>query len=86
MDIGTVLLIVIGAILLIVLIALLGGGMAMGGMAMMAGMMATPVGWLVLLILVGIIALIGFVLLSQGGQYASAQVLSVLSVASSILG
>jgi len=82
MDVGTVLLIVIGAVLLIALIALLGGGMAMGGMAMMAGMMATPVGWLILLILVGVIALVGYVLLFQGNQQASAQVLSLLSLIS----
>ena len=63
MDVGTVFLIVIGAILLVVLIALLGGGMAMGGMAMMAGMMSTPVGWAALLILAALIALIGYVLL-----------------------
>jgi hypothetical protein len=62
MDAGTILLIVIGAVLLIVLLVVLGGGMAMGGMAMMAGMIATPVGWIVLLILAGIIALIGYVL------------------------
>ena len=63
MDAGTILLIVIGAVLLIVLLVVLGGGMAMGGMAIMAGMMATPVGWIVLLILAGIIALIGYVLI-----------------------
>jgi hypothetical protein len=53
----TVILIIIGVILLIALILLLGGGMAMGGMAMMAGMMGTPIGWVVLLI---IFALGGF--------------------------
>jgi hypothetical protein len=79
MDVGTILLIVIGAILLIVLIALLGGGMAMGGMAMMAGMMSNPLGWLILLILVAVIALIGYMLLFQGNQGASAQVFSILS-------
>lgn len=63
MDVGTVLLIIVGAILLIVLLVLLGGGMAMGGMAMMAGMMATPVGWIVLLILAGLVALIGYILI-----------------------
>ena len=63
MDTGTVLLIVIGAVLLIALILALGGGMAMGGMAMMAGMMGTPVGWVVLLILVGLMALIGYAVL-----------------------
>ena len=63
MDTGTILLIVIGAVLLIILILALGGGMAMGGMAMMAGMMGTPVGWVVLLILVGLMALIGYAVL-----------------------
>lgn len=66
MDTGTLLLLVIGGILLIVLILALGGGMAMGGMAMMAGMMSTPAGWLVLLILVGIIALIGYAVIFTG--------------------
>ncbi|HLA99519.1 MAG TPA: hypothetical protein VJL34_13790 [Anaerolineales bacterium] len=79
MDAGTVLLIVIGAILLIVLIALLGGGMAMGGMAMMAGMMSNPVGWIVLLILVALIALIGYVLFYQGGGVASLHLLATLT-------
>lgn len=74
MSIGTILLIVIGAILSIVLIVLLAGGSAMGGMAMMAGMMSTPVGWLVLLILVAVLALIGIYLPLQGNQHASAQV------------
>ncbi len=63
MDTGTVLLIVIGVVLLVLLLIALGGGMAMGGMAMMAGMMGTPVGWVVLLIIVGLIALIGYVTL-----------------------
>jgi hypothetical protein len=62
-DVGTILLVVIGAVLLIALIALLGSGMAMGGMAMMAGMMSNPLGWLILLILVAVIALIGYFLL-----------------------
>jgi hypothetical protein len=66
MDTGTILLIIIGAILLIVLIALLGGGMAMGGMAMMAGMMATPVGWITLLILAALIALVSYAVLYAG--------------------
>jgi hypothetical protein len=84
MDVGTVLLIVIGAILLIALIALLGSGMAMGGMAMMAGMMSNPVGWLILLILVAVIALIGYMLLFQGNLQASAQVFSIMSAFSMI--
>lgn len=66
LDAGTVLLIVIGAVLLITLILALGGGMAMGGMAMMAGMMSTPVGWMVLLILVGLIALVGYAVFFSG--------------------
>lgn len=66
MDTGTILLIVIGAVLLIVLLIALGGGMAMGGMAMMAGMMGTPVGWVILLILVGLIALIGYTIIFAG--------------------
>lgn len=57
MDTGNILLIVIGVILLIAIVLLLGGGMAMGGMAMMAGMMSTPIGWVILLI---ILALGGF--------------------------
>lgn len=82
MDVGTVLLIVVGAILLILLIALLGSGMAMGGMAMMAGMMANPVGWLVILILVAVIALIGYMLFFQDGQQAGIQQLLILSITS----
>jgi hypothetical protein len=58
-DAGTVLLIIVGVVLLIVLIAALGGGMAMGGMAMMAGMMGTPIGW-VALIIIGLLALGGY--------------------------
>jgi drug/metabolite transporter (DMT)-like permease len=85
MDVGTLLLVVVGAILLIVIIALLGGGMAMGGMAMMAGMMSNPLGWLILLILAALIALVGYVLFFQGDQQASAQVLSFLSI-TSVLG
>ena len=82
MDVGTILLIIIGAILLIALIALLGGGMAMGGMAMMAGMMSNPVGWLILLLVVALIALVGYALIFQSNQQPSAQILSVLSVIS----
>jgi len=43
-------------VLLIILIALFGGGMAMGGMAMMAGMMSTAIGWIALII-IGLLAL-----------------------------
>ena len=82
MDVGTVLLIVIGAILLILLIALLGSGMAMGGMAMMAGMMSNPLGWLVILILIAVIALIGYMLFFQDGQPASISQLLILSAIS----
>lgn len=56
-DPGALLLIIIGVILLIALLLLFGGGMAMSGMAMMAGMMSTPIGWVALLI---ILALAGF--------------------------
>ena len=56
-DTQTMLLIVIGLVLLVAALLLFGGGMAMGGMAMMAGMMGTPIGWVVLLI---ILALGGF--------------------------
>jgi len=57
MDTGNLLLIIIGVILIVAVVLLLGGGMAMGGMAMMAGMMGTPIGWVILLI---ILALGGF--------------------------
>jgi hypothetical protein len=53
-------LIVIGVVLLIALVLLLGSGVAMGGMAMMAGMMATPVGWIILLIILAVAALVGY--------------------------
>ena len=65
-DPGTALLLIVGVVLLIALIALLGGGMAMGGMAMMAGMMGTPVGWIAL-ILIGLLALGGYLLYYAGG-------------------
>ena len=57
MDPKMILLIVIGLVLLIALIALFGGGMVISGMAMMAGAMSTPLGWVALLI---ILALAGF--------------------------
>ena len=60
MDTQTLILIAIGVILLIALILLLGSGVAMGGMAMMAGMMATPVGWVILLVILAMAALIGY--------------------------
>jgi hypothetical protein len=60
MDNGTILLIVIGAILLVALILLFGSGMAMGGMAMMAGMMASPIGWVVLLIILALVGFLGY--------------------------
>jgi len=63
---GTLLLLIVAAVLLIALIALLGGGMAMGGMAMMAGMMGTPIGWVILL-LIGLVALAGYLLYFAGG-------------------
>ncbi len=65
-DAGTVLLIIVGVVLLVALLALLGGGMAMGGMAMMAGMMGTPIGW-VALILIALIALGAYVYLFAPG-------------------
>jgi hypothetical protein len=60
MDNGTILLIIIGAILLVALLLLFGSGMAMGGMAMMAGMMATPTGWIALLIILALIGFLGY--------------------------
>ena len=60
MDTQNLILIAIGVILLVALILLLGSGMAMGGMAMMAGMMATPVGWVILLVILAVAALIGY--------------------------
>ena len=65
LDPGTVLLLVVGAVLLVALLALLGGGMAMGGMAMMAGMMGTPIGW-VLLLLISLVALGGYLIYFAG--------------------
>jgi hypothetical protein len=46
---STVILIVIGVTPLITLFLLLGGPVAMGSMAMMAGMMGKPIGWVALL-------------------------------------
>jgi hypothetical protein len=66
LDAGTILLIIIGTILAIALFALLGGGMAVGGMAMMAGMMSTPVGWILLLILLALIGLVGYIAIFAG--------------------
>lgn len=66
LDPGVILLIIVGVVLLIILIALLGSGMAVGGMAMMAGMMGTPIGWIALII-IGLIALGGFLYLYAGG-------------------
>ena len=60
MDTQTLILIVIGVVLLIALVLLLGSGVAMGGMAMMAGMMATPIGWIILLIILALAALVGY--------------------------
>ncbi len=63
MDTQTILLIVIGVILLIAILLLFGGGMAMGGMAMMAGMMGTPVGWVLLLIILALGGILAYVIL-----------------------
>ena len=60
MDTQTIILIVIGVVLLIALVLLLGSGVAMGGMAMMAGMMTTPIGWIILLIILALAALVGY--------------------------
>lgn len=60
MDAQTLILIVIGVVLLVALVLLLGSGMAMGGMAMMAGMMGTPIGWIVLLVILAVAALVGY--------------------------
>lgn len=59
MGTGNILLIVVGIILVVAVVLLLGSGVAMGGMAMMAGMMGTPIGWVILLI---ILALGGFLI------------------------
>jgi len=32
----------------------------MGGMAMMAGMMGTPIGWVILLVILAVAALVGY--------------------------
>lgn len=60
MDTSTIILILIGVILLVAVLLLLGGGMAMGGMAMMAGMMGTPIGWVILLIIVALGGLLAY--------------------------
>lgn len=60
MDTQTLILIVIGVVLLVALVLLFGSGMAMGGMAMMAGMMGTPVGWVILLVILAVAALVGY--------------------------
>ncbi len=57
MDTNSILLIATGVVLLLALVLLFGSGAATGGMAMMAGMMGTPIGWVVLLV---ILALGGF--------------------------
>jgi len=60
MDTQTLILIVIGVMLLIALVLLLGSGVAMGGMAMMAGMMGTPIGWVIVLVILAVAALVGY--------------------------
>jgi len=60
MDTQTLILIVIGVVLLIALVLLLGSGVAMGGMAMMAGMMGTPLGWVFLLVILAVVALVRY--------------------------
>lgn len=66
LDTETILLIIVGLVLLAALIAMLGSGMAMGGMAMMAGMMGTPIGWVALFV-IALIALGGYLLYYAGG-------------------
>lgn len=63
MNAQTILLVVIGVILLVAVLLLFGGGMAMGGMAMMAGMMGTPIGWVVLLIILALAGLLAYTVL-----------------------
>ena len=63
MDPKMILLIVIGAILLIALILLFASGIGMGGMAMMAGMMASPIGWVVFLIILALAGFLGWAVL-----------------------
>jgi hypothetical protein len=66
LDPGLVLLIIVGVVLLVVLVGLFGGGMAMGGMAMMAGMMGTPIGWIAIIV-IGLRALGGYLYFFTGG-------------------
>jgi hypothetical protein len=66
LDPGLVLLIIVGVVLLVVLVGLFGGGMAMGGMAMMAGMMGTPIGWIAIIV-IGLLALGGYLYFFTGG-------------------
>ncbi len=63
LDLGTLLLLIVGVVLLVALIILLGGGMAMGAMTMMAGMMGSPVG----LIIIALMALGAYMLYIEGG-------------------
>ena len=60
MDISNVLLVVVGTILLIVIILLVASGGMMGGMAMMVGMAANPVGAILILVLFALMGLIGY--------------------------
>lgn len=63
MNTQTILLVVIGIILLVAVLLLFGGGMAMGGMAMMVGMMGTPIGWVILLIILALGGLLAYIAL-----------------------
>lgn len=65
LDPGLILLLIVAVVLIVILIALFGGGMAMGGMAMMAGMMGTPIGWIALIV-IGLIALGGYLYFFAG--------------------
>jgi len=63
MSAGNILLIVVGVILLVAILILVAGGAGMGAMAMMAGMMATPFGWVALLIILAVGSLLAYVAL-----------------------
>lgn len=63
MDVGTLLLIGIGIIVFLVLIVILdlllaGGAMTMGAMYGTMGMMSTPLGWVILLVLLAILGIL----------------------------
>lgn len=63
MNTQAIFLIIIGVILLTAVLLVFGSGMAMGGMAMMAGMAGTPIGWVLLLIILALGGLLAYVVL-----------------------